>query len=533
MTHPLPSGPHRGCGLTPFWSLAAVGLLACWALGRPAPAQEAPPVEPATGPFEPTLESLTAYRCPEWFHDAKLGIYVHWGVYSVAEHGEWYAREMYEEGSATYRHHLKTWGHPSEFGYHDLIPLWKAERFDPDAWLALFKEAGAKYFTPCAAHHDGFSLWDDPYQPFNAVRMGPRKDLLGMMRDAALRHGLRFGVTTHFDRSINWLQPAHGADKSGPKAGVPYVTLTPQNQDLYLLPRADGNRADPEDAPTFWREYWLLRQKHLIDAYRPDFIYLDSAVPFAGADNGRAGMRLFAYFYNRNAQWHGGRQEGVMTHKGAKGPKRAPYFDRIATLDIERGRAGSIRDDPWQTDDSIGPWGYHTRVPYVEPGAMVDKLVDIVSKNGNLLLNVPPRADGSLDDQTVAFLKRLGAWVRVNGEAIYATRPWLVFGEGPNVRMGDRDRRSPYTHQNLRFTRSKDGRTLYVVQLAWPGAGERFTVTSLAAGRPGADLGVEGVALLGCDEPIDWARDEQGLHITSPAAAPDELAVAYRVRLAD
>ncbi|HMP06321.1 MAG TPA: alpha-L-fucosidase, partial [Lacipirellulaceae bacterium] len=208
--------------------------------------------------FEANIESLRNYQTPDWFRDAKFGIYVHWGVYSVAEHGEWYAREMYEEDSAVYRHHVSHWGHPSEFGYKDFIPLWKAERFDPDEWLRLFQEAGARYFTPCAIHHDGFSLGASRYTPYNAVEMGPRRDLLGMMREATLRYGLRWGVTTHFDRTLSWIQPAHGADSQGELAGVPYDGADPRYQNLYLLKSYDGNRADTENPPVWWREYCML-----------------------------------------------------------------------------------------------------------------------------------------------------------------------------------------------------------------------------------------------------------------------------------
>lgn len=495
-------------------------------------AGEAAQIGNSGGPFEPNVESLSQYKCPEWFRDAKFGIYVHWGVYSVPEMGEWYAREMYQEGSAVYKHHVATWGHPSKFGYHDFIPRWKAENFDPDAWLTLFEEAGAKYFTPCAMHHDGFALWNSKYTPFNAVNMGPKKDLLGMMRDATLRHGLRWGVTTHFARSLSWMQPSHGADKSGPFKGVPYLRNDPLLTDLYLLPYYDDNRADTEEAPTWWKEFWLAKQKELIDNYQPDFLYLDSAVPFAGSDHGRTGMELFAYFYNMNMARHQGQLEAVLTHKGDKGPKRAPYFPDIATLDIERGKSRDIRPLPWQTDDSIGPWGYNRNVRYKTPDAVIDKMIDIVSKNGNLLLNVPPRADGTFDEETIAILKAVGAWFKINGDGIYATRPWKVFGEGPDVRMSDRADRSPYSAENIRYTQSKDGNTIYAIQMGWPGGGKEVRLASFAKDGPGADADVTDVSLLGSQERIAWSRDDDGLKITAPAVAPSECAVIYRLRSA-
>lgn len=497
-------------------------------------AQAADPTLPAVdGPFEPTVESLQGYECPEWFRDAKFGIYVHWGVYSVPERGEWYAREMYMEGHDVYNHHEATYGHPSEFGYHQFIPMWKAEHFDPDAWLRLFKEAGAKYFTPCAIHHDGFALWDSDYSPFNAADMGPKKDLLGLMREATLKHGLRFGVTTHCARTISWMQTCYGADKGGPRAGVPYVTQDPAFNDLYTLPYYDANRADTENAPVWWKEFWLLRMRELIDNYRPDFVYLDSAVPFAGSDEGRTGLRLFAYFYNRNMAWHDGRAEGVLTHKGDKGEKRAPYWDGIATLDKERNMSGNIRSRAWQTDDSIGPWGYNATKGYKDANAVIDKMIDTVSKNGNYLLNVPPKADGTLDDATVSLLKEVGGWFRLNGEGIYATRPWKVFGEGPNTKMSGRANVSPYTAENIRFTQSKDGQVLYAVQMGWPGAGQALTLSSLGTDGPGSGLSVADVTMLGCSEDIAWQQTDEGVRISAPSKAPDELAVIYRIALGE
>lgn len=507
-------------------------IAACFVFLAPSPGDDIAELV-VDGPFEPNVESLSKYECPEWFRDAKFGIYVHWGVYSVAEKGEWYAREMYQEDSPVYKHHVATWGHPSKFGYHDFIPLWKAEKFDPDAWLALFKEAGAKYFTPCAVHHDGFALWKSKYTPFNAAEMGPKQDLLGMMRAATLRHGLRWGVTTHYDRSISWMQPCHGADTKGPFKGVPYIRNDPKFADLYLLPYYDDNRADTEEAPTWWKEFWLLKQKELIDNYEPDFLYLDSAVPFAGSDRGRTGMRLFAYFYNTNMARHGGRLEAVLTHKGDKGPKRAPYFPDVATLDIERGKSGHIRPQPWQTDDSVGPWGYNRGVRYKTPDAVVDKMIDIVSKNGNLLLNVPPRADGTFDAETVAILQGVGKWLSINGEGIYATRPWKVFGEGPDVRMGDRDDRSPYGAKNIRFTQSKDGGTIFAIQMGWPGGGQVVRLTSFAQAGPGGDARVNGVSLLGSTAKLVWSHEEAGLQIATPAETPSEWATVYRIQLAN
>ncbi|OQD43334.1 hypothetical protein BUL40_05735 [Croceivirga radicis] len=476
--------------------------------------------------YTPNLTSLQQYECPEWFSDAKFGIYVHWGVYSVPEYGEWYAREMYMEGHEVYNYHLENYGHPSEFGYKDFIPMWKAEKFDPDAWLELFKAAGAKYFTPCAVHHDGFELWNSKYTPYNAVNMGPKKDLLGMMRKAANKYGLRFGVTTHMARSISWMQTSHRSDTIGPYKDIPYDGNKPEFQDLYHIPYGDDNRADTENPPLMWRNYWLLRMKDLTENYSPDFIYLDSAVPFAGEDNGKTGFEFFAWFYNRNP-------EGIITHKGDKGVNRAPYFEGIATLDIERGKSKTIRKDPWQTDDSIGPWGYNKTADYKDANAVIDKLIDIVSKNGNLLLNVPPKADGTLDEETISILSDIGDWFAINGEGIYETRPWEVFGEGPDTEMKGRANLSPYTYKNIRFTQSKDGNTLYAILMGWPGENARINLKSFSKDHPGENYKIQQIEMLGSTDKIKYKHSKKGLSFTAPKTTKNNLAVIFKISLKD
>jgi len=449
-------------------------------------------------PFKPTIESLLQYKCPEWFRDAKFGIYIHWGVYSVAEHGEWYARRMYEEGKPTYNFHVKTYGHPSKFGYIDLIPMWKAEKFDPDAMVKLFKAAGAKYFTPCAVHHDGFDLWNSKYHRWNAVKMGPKKDIIGMFREATLNNGLHFGVTTHLARSYSWLQTSHGADKKGPLKGVPYDGANPANWSFYHPPCDDKGSGDTLNAPKAWRDEWYNRLTDLIDNYHPEFIYLDSGIPFMGDDHAETGKRLMAYYYNDSAARHGGTQQCVFTIKN-RGPKRSLYVDGVATLDLERSKADHMYSDPWQTDDSIGPWGYTVGVKYKTVNCVIDKLVDIVSKNGNLLLNVPPKADGTLDEETKAILKGTGEWLSVNGEAIYETRPWVRYGEGPTTTMNKKSNTSPYTAKDIRYTASKDGKTLYAIVLDWPGAGPLVLHSVAVKGGGGK------VSMLGYDKPLRFS----------------------------
>ncbi|HUW19100.1 MAG TPA: alpha-L-fucosidase [Sedimentisphaerales bacterium] len=456
--------------------------------------------------FEPTVESLKAYKCPEWFRDAKFGIYLHWGVYSVAERGEWYARQMYIEGTSEYKHHVERYGHPSKFGYKDFIPMWKAEKFDPDRLVALFKKAGAEYFTPCAVHHDNFDLWDSKHHKWNSVNMGPRKDITGMWREAALKHGLRFGCTTHLARSYSWFQVNKGADKSGPYAGVPYDGANPKYWDFYHDPNEDTNRKHPKNPPEHWRREWALRIMDLIDNYKLDFLYFDGCVPFRGDDNGKTGFEVMAHFYNQSMRWHGGRQECVMTIKNLK--DHGIYVDGICTLDMERRRAKELLAEPWQTDTSIGPWGYHAGAKYRSVNEIIDEMVDIVSKNGNMLLNVPPKADGTLDAETERILLDIGKWFDVNGEAIYGTRPWVKYGEG-----------------SLRFVRKGD--VVYVIALEWPEAGKGLEVSSSALAEKSGK--VADVRLLGHKGKLQWEQKDGGLVITVPEKAPCEHAYAFKV----
>ncbi len=453
----------------------------------------------STDKFQPTVESLEAYKCPEWFRDAKFGIYLHWGVYSVAERGEWYARQMYIEGDSAYEHHVKTYGHPSKFGYKDLIPMWKAEKFDPDRLVKLFKQAGAKYFTPCAIHHDNFDLWDSKHNKWNSVNMGPKMDITGMWREAALKHGLRFGVTTHLARTYSWFNVNKGADKSGPYAGVPYDGNDPAYRDYYLEPHDDTDLRHPKNPSESWRKTWTLRLKDLLDNYHPDHLYFDGAVPFQGDDEGKTGLEMLAYYYNENMKWHDGKLECVMCIKNLKA--HGFYYEGISILDLERKKSDELLPNPWQTDSSIGPWGYVAGANYRPVGTIIHELVDIVSKNGNLLLNVPPRADGSLDEATENILAAIGKWLDVNGEAIYDTRPWSKYGEG-----------------NLRFTQK--GKILYVIALEWPDDGS-LTVPSLEK--------VSEVVLLGQGGKLEWEQDSAGLKIALPSAPPCEHAYSFRV----
>jgi alpha-L-fucosidase len=494
-------------------------LLGALVLARVAAAQEYTP-QPrgyaiAPGPFTPAMESLqSGYRCPEWFRDAKLGIWAHWGPQSVPMAGDWYARNLYLPGQRQYQHHLQNYGHPSKTGYKDLIPLWKAEKWDPDRLMALYKKAGARYFVSMGVHHDNFDLWNSTYHRWNAVNMGPRRDVVGTWQKAAKRQGLRFGVSEHLGASFTWFQPSHGADRSGPEAGVSYDGADPRYAELYHLPARPGDTGWYSTDPQ-WHQEWFNRIKDLVDQYQPDLLYTDGGVPFGN----EVGRSLIAHLYNASAARHGGRVEAVYT---CKQPSEGRWVE-----DLERGVMPGIRPYPWQTDTSIGDWFYNKDWKYRGADWVIHSLVDIVSKNGNLLINVVQRPDGSLDPEAEEVLEHMARWMGTNGESIYGTRPWLVHGEGPvRAKGGHFSEDFAYSARDLRFTRKGD-RTLYVTALGWPEDG-KLVVRSLAK-LPGVIGAVTRVSLLGHSGKLDWVHDTGGLTVRLPQQPPSEYAVVLKV----
>ncbi|MDW7981003.1 MAG: alpha-L-fucosidase [Verrucomicrobiales bacterium] len=508
----------------------------------------------APGPFKPSWESLTNYTCPEWFRDAKFGIWAHWGPQCQPERGDWYARNMYIEGHTHYKHHVATYGHPSKFGFKDIINLWKAEKFDPDKLLAFYKRCGAKYFMALANHHDNFDLWNSKYQPWNAVAIGPKKDLIAAWAKAARKHGLRFAVSVHASHAWSWYEPAQGADKQGEYAGVPYDgKLTKADgvgkwwegldpQDLYAQNHPPGkalvwdwNPAKGSSVPdeAYMRKFYL-RTQQLWDDYKPDMIYFDDTVlPFHGVTDA-VGLHLVAHFYNTSIKWHG-KNEAVVTGKHLNEMQR-----RAMVYDIERGRALDILPQPWQTDTCIGHWHYDRDLfinrKYKTAAQIIPMLADIVSKNGNLMLSVPVRGDGSIDDEAAKIVSDIGAWLRVNGEAIYKTRPWKIYGEGPSTKVVERGQfdglrdvySKPFTSEDIRFTQSKDGKVLYAIVLGWPEAGQ-VTIKALAQGSPYWPGPIKRVRMLGARGKLQFFRDASGLTVSFPATRPCEFAYALRI----
>ncbi len=471
----------------------------------------------AQGPFEPTLESFRSYQYPEWFRDAKLGMWAHWGPQAVPMMGDWYAKHMYVQGHPQYKHHLETYGHPSKAGYKDIIPLWKAERWDPDRLMALYKKAGARYFVSMGSHHDNFYLWNSKLHKWNAVNMGPKRDVVGDWQAAAKKLGLRFGVSEHLGASFTWFQDSHKSDKTGPLAGVSYDGADSLYQDLYHFPAKAGD-TNWYSNDRRWQAQWYERIKELVDNYEPDLLYTDGAVPF----NNEIGRSMIAHLYNSSAQRHGGKVEVVYTCK--------QQSNGMWVEDLERGVMPGIRPHPWQTDTSIGDWYYNKNWKYRGADWVIHMLVDIVAKNGNLLINVVQRPDGSLDPEAEKILEELGAWIAINGEGIYGTRPWLVHGEGPvRAKGGHFGEDFRYSAKDIRFTTKGDS-ALYAFALGYPEDG-KLVIRSLAkfAGVTGR---IEGVSLLGAGA-VEFRHDADALTVQLPAKRPCDYAVALKIRGSD
>ena len=489
---------------------------------------DGPQLDIAVGPFKGTRESLKAYQIPAWYRDAKFGIWAHWGPQSAAEAGDWYARNMYIQGQKQYDYHVKTYGHPTKFGFKDLIPTWKADQFDPDHLLELYKKAGAKYFCSMGVHHDGFDLWKSAHQPrWNSVVAGPKKDIVGMFRKAAAKQGLKFAVSEHLAPSYHWFSPSHTSDKTGPLAGVPYDGADPAYADLYHELPPDypyGKPISDRQAPDPWKMHYFKRIKDLIDNYEPDLLYTDGDIFFE-----EYGLHIVAHLYNTSAKRHGGRVEAVYTSK-------KPQDCEIGTcvLDWERGVAAGIPENPWQTDTCVGEWHYNRQAKYKTPKQVVDMLVDIVSRNGNLMLNFPLPNSGALDAQELKILDEISRWMAVNSEGIYSTRPWKSFGDGPVASTPPAAGRGPrfneagrkdFTAEEIRFTTK--GSTLFAFVMGWPE--KQTTIKPLATNSSVAQVKVKNVELLGFKGKVKWTQDEKGLTIQLPEQKPSDHAIAFKI----
>ena len=472
------------------------------------------PVPP--GPFKPTMDSLKQYTCPEWFRDAKFGIWAHWGPQSVPMEGDWYARKLYLQGDKDYKDHLARYGHPSELGYKDIIPLWKAEKWDPERLMGLYKKAGAKYFVSMGSHHDNFFLWNSKLHKWNAVNYGPHRDVVGEWQKAATKNGMKFGVSEHLGASFNWFQAAHGADKTGPKAGVPYDGANPEYQDLYHFPAEPGDTGWYSNNPK-WHQQWFNEISELVDNYHPDLLYTDGGVAF-GKDN-IVGLSMIAHLYNANAAANGGKCEAIYNCKQTS--------DGRWVEDLERGIMPRIDPHPWQTDTSIGDWFYNRNWKFRPISWVVDTLVDNVSKNGNLLLNVVQRPDGSIDPEVEELLKQMADWTAIHGQAIFGSRPWQVYGEGAvKAKGGSFKEDFKYTAKDIRFT--TQGPTLYAIALGWPEDG-KIVIRSLAKPAGQNVNNIAAISLLGSDAKIEWTQTADALVVKLPENKVSELTTALKI----
>ena len=561
---------------TPYPVLYAIfaALCLCTALRAvPAPMQEIK-VPIAPGPCEPNWKSLgDHFKVPAWWNEAKIGVWLHWGPQSVGEDGDWYAKWIYMPKYAwgkytpVYQHHLERFGHPSEFGYKDILPLWKAEKWDPEKLMALYKRAGARYVISQGMHHDNFDLWDSKWQPWNAVKIGPQRDIVGGWEKAARKEGMKFGIAFHGDYSLWWYQPAFLSDLAGPKKGVPYdgsqnyegketwwkkmgldlkdlygidlkedVVVPPDWKDgetAYRMSKPlahgipDGDLKKNREFAVWYATKWTRRVIDAIDKYSPDFIYFDGggSYPFCGRGTGKglradATPRVIAHLYNSNMAKNGGNLDVMAFAKGFED-------SRAIAVNVESCVPKEIkRDQPWQTENGLGEWHYKAGTFY-DSGMVIHEMLEAVAKNGNYAINIPLNPKGELDPGGEQTLRDMGEWMDVNSEGIYGSHAWDVWGEGKvemrSGNLGPEQAKTPYTEQDIRFT-TKDG-AVYAFLMAWPKEGNKVLIHSLAI--PAGE--VSDVRLLGAKDPVVWKQTADGLEVTLPATAPCKSASCLRV----
>ena len=457
--------------------------------------------------YSPKYESLLNYSAPEWYEDAKLGFWVHWGVYSVpafsGDHAaEWYGRWMYSKegqsennrGLATHNHHIATYGDPSVFGYKDFIPMFKAEKFNPDEWANYFVRGGAKFFCMMGAHHDNFAMWATKLSKFNAAQMGPKRDLVGAIEKSVRAKGLKFGVSNHSGWNSGFFQwnIING-----------YDAKDTAYQDLYGNPIIQDNKASPSERDL---NRWLARTEELCDMYKPDLYYFDWDINGAPFESRR--QEFAAHYYNKGIEWGDGKfgSPGVVLNYKSKA---FPFG--AAVLDHERGKENNIPTIVWQTDDCVydgNNWSYVEKTPIKSPNTIIDELVDIVSKRGVLMLSFGPKSDGTFPENQKQLMFDIGDWLKINGEAIYSTRPWNIFGEGPSVE--DKSKKQPYTAADIRFTRNKAKTILYATLLDW--ADGDITIKSLSSATVNKN-NIRKISLIGSKQKLSWSITEDGLTI--------------------
>ena len=491
----------------------------------------------ASGPFQPTWESLEkTYRLPDWYRDAKFGIWMHWGPQCQPGDGDWYAKYMYDQGRPQYNFHLQKYGHPSKFGFKDVINEWKAEKWDPAALMKRYKGAGAKFLVSMANHHDNFDNFNSKYQTWNSVKIGPKRDIVGTWAKLARQNNMHFGVSVHGARAWNWYEDAQGSDKTGPLAGVPYDgKMTKADgkglwwdgldpQELYAQNHALG--ADPDAAYVM---KYFNRIKDLIDQHHPDLIFFDDPkLPL-----GDTGLSLAAHFYNSNRKLHNGKLSAVIVADGL-----SVVEQQAVTNNLERNMTLDMLKTPWNKGNCLGPWHYSVadyNRGYTKTVSWIHLLVDVVSKNGTFLLAIPLPGSGEIDDKASAFLDEMTKWMEVNSECIYNTRPWVIYGEGPSVKndatvvdaaVNPPRGLGPMTSAaDIRFTTK--GNALYAIVMGRPTG--KVTIKALASNSSHYQGRIGRVQMLGSTAKLEFTRDETGLSVTIPDAAASDYANALKV----
>ncbi len=492
------------------------------------------------GPYQPTWDSLLQYVCPEWYRDAKFGIWNHWSPQCVPEDGDWYARNMYMQGSKQNKFHLAHYGPPSRFGYKDLCAQWTLLNWQPSELMDLYVSAGARFFVALANHHDGFDAWNSKHHPWNAINLGPHRDVIATWAAEARKRNLRFGVTVHQARNWWWFQTSHGADATGPMAGRPYdgrLTLADGHgqwwdgydpQQLYSVKHPFAALPDVSYVKNFYD-----RTRDLVDQHSPDLLYFDNPLfPL-----GWGGMNIGAYYYNNDLRLNGGKMEGVINIKNVP-----PKLAKAVVADIERGLAAEILQYPWQSETCIGQWHYQRELfnqpgeygGYMDPREAIHWLVDTISKNGTFVLNIPGKPDGTIDRKEKLILQKIGEWFKINSEAVYSTRPWKVFGEGPHmIKAGSFQGNSAreLDGRDIRYTQNKANTVVYAFALGWPQQAVMLSsFGTSAATRPGEVAHVE---LLGSPEKLQWRQNTDGLRIELPRQKPaSDFAVVFKLSMA-
>jgi alpha-L-fucosidase len=504
------------------------------------------------GKFEPTWESLQQYKVPDWYRNAKFGIWAHWGPQCQPELGDWYGRFMYDEGNDYYKWHVTHYGHPSKAGFKEVINDWKAQNWDPEKLVALYKRAGAQYFFAMANHHDNLDLWDSKYQEWNTLRVGPKKDIIAGWAKAAKNNNLPFGLSVHASHAWSWFETSQRSDKNGPLAGIPYdgklskadgkgtwwEGLDPQELYAQNHPLSKGSE---ESITSLWGQWdwdngasvpskaycdkFYNRTIDLINQFNPDLLYFDDSVlPLYPVSD--AGLKITAHYYNHNMATHNGRLEAVMF-----GKKLNEEQKKCLVWDVERGAPDKAQAESWQTCTCIGDWHYkrslYEKDQYKTAKDVIHTLVDIVSKNGNLLLNIPVRGDGTIDDKEVAILEGIAAWMDINKESIYDTRPWKVFGEGPSVEQinpmngpGFNEGKIKFDAKDIRF--SQKGNIIYATVLGVPT--DKVSIKSISK-----KMKIRKVEVLGSAEKLSWKQNSGLLVIEKPKTVPNDIALVFKI----